>query len=100
MKSFGSLKNAQTNKATFTERSEQPGFGRRSWTTSSIWGWTFRRTTSIQIELCDSHDPDRTLAHLCSRLRGGIAGFPGHLLGGVQGAPRETDDQPTSRAHC
>src|SRR5215813_3548693 len=100
MKSFGALKNAQTSKATFTEPSEQPGFGRLSWTTSSLWGWTFRRTTSIQIELCDSHDPDRTVAHLCPRLRGGIAGFPGHLLAAVQGAPREADDQPTPGIDC
>src|SRR5262249_28183359 len=100
MKSFGSLKNAQTNKATFTERSEQPGFGRRSWPTESIWGWTSRRTTSIQIELWDSHDPDRALAYLCPRLRGGIAGFPGHLLGDVEGAPRETGDHPTPGVDC
>src|SRR5262245_38761454 len=100
MKSFGSLKNALMSKATSTERSEQPASGRPSSSTSSIWDWTFRRTTSIRTELCDRDDCDRTLAHLCARLRGGIVGFPGHLLDAVQGASRAADDQPTPGVDC
>src|SRR5262249_45655285 len=98
MKSFGSSKNARTSKATSMGRSEQPEYGRLSWSTYSIWDWNFRNTTSIPTALCDSDDRERTLADLCARLRGGIAGYPRCLLGAVQAAPGAADDQPTPSA--